>query len=512
MEIKNDLERIAKGEILDDSWSTEIYSVDASNYEIRPLLIVCPKSEDDIQEVCRYCFSKNVPITARGAGTGLLGQSLSDSVLIDCTKHMNKISEIADDYVVVEPGIVKGVLDRELKKKGKFLPPDPASSNYCTIGGMIADNSSGSHCLSYGSTIDFLKEIRVTYSDGRSGSMGDIRCSATGELGNDANGRLMKNLFELLCGQSVAIKEHYPQVSKNSCGYRLDALFNDDYFSPQKIFAASEGTLGIVTSAKMKVIDIPTYRHLLVLGLENLLSAVYIVPLILQSNPTALELLDHSVLSFREIAQGTWNHNTGTGSIGCLLFVEFAGDNLTDIEINVKLCLNKLSYRCVLIVENVADEQSIVRIWQARKSALNRIMKLTIGSRKPIGLIEDTVVSPYRLYEYTEYLQQIYARYKLDYVIYGHAGDGNLHTRPLIDVNSKSEIELLQNLALDVFNKVVRSGGTITGEHGDGLARTRYIEYMYGGEIISLFKEVKKLFDPTFIMNPGKKVIRSQLY
>src|ERR671933_325803 len=508
MEFKDDLKRIAKGEILSDSWSTEIYSVDASNYEIRPSLIVCPQSEDDIQEVCRYCFSKNVPVTARGAGTGLLGQSLSDSVLIDCTKHMNKISEIADDYVVIEPGIVKGVLDRELKKRGKFLPPDPASSNYCTIGGMIANNSSGSHCLSYGNTIDFIKEIRVAYSDGSSGLLGDIKHAAIGELGNDANGRLLKGLFELLSGQSVSLKEHYPQVSKNSCGYRLDALIDDDYFSPQKLFAASEGTLGIVTSAQMRIIDIPTCRPLLLLGFENLLSAVYIVPLILKSNPTALELLDHSAFSFREITQETGNNNTVTGGIDCLLFVEFAGDNLTDVEINVKSCLNKLSCRCVLI-ESVSDEQGIIRIWQARKNALNQIMKLTIGSRKPIGLIEDTVVSPYLLYEYTQYLQQVYARYKVDYVIYGHAGDGNLHTRPLIDVNSRSEIELLQNLAQDVFTKVVRFGGTITGEHGDGLARTKYIEYMYAGKIISLFKEVKKLFDPKFIMNPGKKVIRS---
>jgi glycolate dehydrogenase FAD-linked subunit len=511
MQIKDDLEYIAKGEILSDSWSTEIYSVDASNYEIRPSLIVCPESENDIQEVCRYCFSKNVSVTARGAATGLLGQSLSDSVLIDCTKHMNKITEIADDYVIIEPGIVKGVLDRELKKKGKFLPPDPASGNYCTLGGMIANNSSGPHCLSYGNTIDFLKEVRVTYSDGSSGLLGDMSHSATGQLGNDGNGRLMKSLLGLLSHHSVAIKQHYPRVSKNSCGYRLDALIDDDCFSPQKIFAASEGTLGIVTSAKMKIIDIPTYRHLLVLGFENLLSALYVVPLILQSNPTALELLDHSVSSFGEMTQGTGNNNTITGSIDCLLFVEFAGDNLTDIEINVKSCLNKLSYRCA-VIESVADEQSIERIWQARKNALNRVMKLTIGSRKPIGLIEDTVVSPYLLYEYAKYLQQTYARYKLDYVIYGHAGDGNLHTRPVIDVNSKSEIELLQNLAQDIFNKVIRSGGTITGEHGDGLARTRYIEYMYTGEIVSLFKEVKRLFDPKFIMNPGKKVVRSQIH
>jgi FAD/FMN-containing dehydrogenase len=199
--------------------------------------------------------------------------------------------------------------------------------------------------------------------------------------------------------------------------------------------------------------------------------------------------------------------NPASGS-GCLLFVEFAGDNMTNVERNVNSCINKLSYRCS-VIESVTDEQSLVRIWWARKSALNQVMKLTIGSRKPIGLIEDTVVSPYLLYDYTQYLQQMYIDCKLDYVIYGHVGDGNLHTRPLIDIASQSEIELIQNVAHKVFSKVIKSGGTITGEHGDGLGRAKYIEYMYPSEIYSLFKEVKKLFDPKFIMNPGKKVIQS---
>src|ERR671939_424300 len=240
MEIKDDLKRIAKGEILSDSWSTEIYSVDASNYEIRPSLIVCPQSEDDIQEVCRYCFSKNIPVTARGAGTGLLGQSLSNSVLTDCTKHMNNITEIGDNYVVVQPGLVKGILDRELKKKGKFLPPDPASSNYCTIGGMIANNSSGAHCLGYGNTIDFLQKICVVYSDGSSGLL--FSRNSANKLGGD-NGDKMLNLLKLLSPYLHLIQKQYPKVAKNSCGYRLDAVINDQgFFSPQKIFAASEGT------------------------------------------------------------------------------------------------------------------------------------------------------------------------------------------------------------------------------------------------------------------------------
>ena len=505
MHIRDDLERIAKGEILSDSWSTKVYSVDASNYSITPSLIVCPQSEYDIQEVCQYCFSKNISVTARGAGTGLLGQSLSNSVLIDCTKHMNNITEIGDNYVVVQPGVLKGILDKELKKKGKFLPPDPASSNYCTIGGMIANNSSGAHCLGYGNTIDFLQEIEVTRSDGSCALLCSKRSGFIEELGEDVSRKLIKSLFELLSPHLETIKKQYPRVSKNSCGYRLDSVINDNHFSPQKIFAASEGTLGIVTSAKMSVIDIPLCRHLLVLGFENLLSAVFVVPLILQFRPVALELLDDSVFCDGQSRQGIKTNCQITSRQGCLLFVEFAGDNPIHNETNVKSCKDKLSYKCHLL-EDATDQESIVRIWQARKNALNQVMKLTVGSRKPIGLIEDTVVNPYLLYEYAQYLLHLYAHYKVDYVIYGHAGDGNLHTRPLINISSKSEIEMLESLAENVFNKVIKSGGTITGEHGDGLARTKYIKYVYTSEVVSLFEEVKKLFDPKFIMNPGKKL------
>jgi glycolate oxidase len=155
--VADELRRIAKGEILSDSWSRDIYSVDASHYTIRPSMIVCPSDEYDVEKICQYCFTKSIPITARGAGTGLLGQCLSNSIIIDFTRHMNKILEISDDNVVVQPGLVKGILDKELKKKGRFFPPDPASSNYCTIGGMIANNSSGAHCLAYGNTIAGMK-------------------------------------------------------------------------------------------------------------------------------------------------------------------------------------------------------------------------------------------------------------------------------------------------------------------------------------------------------------------
>ena len=486
MRIADDLLRIAKGEVLTDDWSRQVYSVDASHYEIEPAAVAFPVDEHDVQQACEYGFTKKVPVTARGAGTGLLGQSLSGGIVLDFTKHMNRVIEIGDDYVTVQPGIVKGVLDKELKKKNKFLPPDPASSNYCTVGGMIADNSSGVHCLGYGNTVDFMQEVQVVYADGSAGFAGAL----------EFDGRLAK-LKELLSPHADMICTSYPKVSKNSCGYRLDVVMAER-FMPHKVFAASEGTLGIVTSAKMKIIDVPLYRCMMVLGFADLLPALAAVQEILKLSPVALEMLDHTVT-----LHGKTDGKEEEG--GCLLFVEFAGDRSGRVEGRLAECREKLSGRCS-VLEYASDEQSIAKMWRARKGALNDIMKLTVGSRKPVGLIEDTVVSPGMLADHAANLLQTYRENRLDYVMYGHVGDGNMHTRPMIDLGSGPETELMERIAHKVFARVIGSGGTITGEHGDGLGRVGYIEMMYGKSMTSLFSKVKKLFDPEFILNPGKKV------
>jgi glycolate oxidase len=485
MNIAHDLLCIAKGEILEDDWTRHIYSVDASHYEIEPAAVVYPADEDDVQLLCEYASSNKIPITARGAGTGLLGQSLSYGIVLDFSKHMDRIIDIDDDYVTVQPGIVKGLLDKELKKRNKFLPPDPASSNYCTIGGMIADNSSGIHSLGYGSTISFLEEIKLVYADGQLGF------ASPSNYDNK-----MKKLGELLLPYVHKIRNYYPNVSKNSCGYRLDAVIADN-FNPQKIFAASEGTLGVMTSAKLHILDIPAYRSLVVLGFENMLSAISAVPKILKFSPVALEMLDHTVV----------RSDDGTvDGAGCLLIIEFAGNHsINKVEEPMRACKQELAGRCS-VVEYASDEESITKIWGARKSALNSIMKLTLGSRKPIGLIEDTVVRPHILTEHAANILQIYQKNKVDYVIYGHVGDGHIHTRPLIDTASRKEVELIRNIANKVFAHVIKNRGTISGEHGDGLARTGYIQMMYGKRITLLFSRVKKLLDPSFIMNPCKKI------
>jgi FAD/FMN-containing dehydrogenase len=249
----------------------------------------------------------------------------------------------------------------------------------------------------------------------------------------------------------------------------------------------------------MRILDIPAYRCILVLGFEDLINAVSAVPAILRFSPAALEMMDHTIVS-----HGCQMSVTDDAR-GCLLFVEFAGNSSRSVEERMALCRQELAGKCS-VIEYASDEQSITRIWQARKGALNNIMKMTVGSRKPIGLIEDTVVSPGLLADHAAGLLQTYRENRLEYVMFGHVGDGNMHTRPVIDLDSKSQVELMGRIAARVFAKVIKNWGTITGEHGDGLARVGYIEMMYGKQITNLFSKVKRLLDPDFTMNPGKKV------
>jgi glycolate oxidase len=489
MEIKiaDELRRISKGEVLSDDWSRKIYSVDASHFILSPELIHKPLDDDDVRNICKFCYAKHISITARGAGTGLLGQSLSSAVVLDFTANMNKIIDMGEDYVIVQPGLVKGILDNELEKKRKFFSADPASGNFCTIGGMVANNSSGPHSLGYGSTIDHVQEISITYADGTSGTIGPT-------VKRDEK---ISKMLEIISPSVDLIKRKYPKVSKNSCGYRLDAVLSNKGFYPQKVIVASEGTLGIMTSTRLKIFDMPLYRNLLVVGYQDLQIAMRSVPSILTFSPTALEMLDSSVVS---------SDRKSFNDSGCLLFVEFSGDNRVDVEAKL--------YKCKIRVEGngqvlhtAFDPISIRHIWESRKNALNNIMKFTVGSRRPVGLIEDTVVRPDLLFEYSLFLKQLYSENNLDYVMYGHVGNGNLHTRPMVDIEESSEINLLEGLAKRVFKRVIDYGGTITGEHGDGLARSKYVQQVYGNRIYSLFKQIKHLFDPQMIMNPGKKVI-----
>jgi glycolate oxidase len=486
----SELRKIGISDIFNDDWTRTIYSVDSSHCTVKPLAVTFPSDEHDVQKICSYAYAHGIPITCRGAGTGLLGQSLSDGIILDFTRKMNKILEIGEDYVIVQPGIVKTVLDKELAKKGKFIPTDPASSNYCTIGGMLSTNSSGPHGLGYGSIINYVQGVELVYSNGMMGF-------ADQKNYDERVSKMLKFILSL----DVDIKKYYPNVNKNSSGYRLDAIFdnNTNHVNPQKIFLASEGSLGAITKSRISILDIPEKKSLIILKFGNIFEAASAVPFILQYKPVAMELLD------RGTVLADWKGDDSDDGNSCIMFVEFYGNN-SSIYDNVRKFEDNLRKKAK-ILESGHDQKSVDRAWNERKNSLNSAIKKGIGSRKPAAVIEDTVVHPVILHDYLIFLLKLLAVHKLDYVIYGHAGNGNLHLRPIIDINLENSKSLMNTIAHVVFRHVANVHGSISGEHGDGLLRTKYIPIMYGPAMYDVFKQIKMIFDDKQIMNPGKKVL-----
>jgi len=496
VDVSDELKFSFKGEVSDEAWIKDYYSVDSSNHQIYPELVCFPKDEDDIEISLSSAIKNGLAISCRGAGTSLLGQSLSNGLVLDFTKHMNKILDLdlQSNWVSVQPGVVKGLLDKELRKHDKFLPPNPASSNYCTIGGMVSNNSSGPYGLGYGSILGYLQHVDFVYSDGRKGFAENGLC----------DDRLNKFLLPLFSIQDK-ISSMYPNVSKNSCGYRLDSVFTPT-FNPQNLFAASEGTLAIFNSLKLKILDLPIFRSLYIVYFSSVQNACMYSSKILSTKPVALELLDAPVMD-SSIKSITASNN------GCLLFIEYFYQYQGEIN-NISKLLRNAVYSEGKIVEQAHDVDSINNLWSSRRNALNMAIKYTVGNRKPFTIFEDTAVSINHIHEYITYMLTLYNKHDLSYVIYGHLGNGNLHTRPILtdsnnsdDVLNSTQTKMLDDITKSLFQKVKEYKGTITAEHGDGISRTPYIKNVYNSFILSYFEYIKKSFDPSNILNPGKIII-----
>lgn len=452
-------------------WGDEIlnyYSVDSSFYQIKPKLVVVPKTISDIPSVLQFAKKNNLSVTPRGGGTGLVGSALNDGIILDL-KNFDKI-KVSKDYVEVGGGTYKGKLDAALAKHKKFLGPNPSVGSYCTIGGMIATNASGSRSLKYGSTIDNLLEVTVVLSTGRIVKL-------------PSKTQLASSIMRL--AQSIN-KNNFPQVTKNSCGYRLDAVSSQKV--SQKIIAASEGTLGIIVSAKLRIFKEPRKRSLLILGFVSMKKTVNDCQNLVKLNPSALEIVDNNTMKNFEAKIPS--------KINCLLFVEFD----SKIQQNIKK-LKKITTGRLLRTLN--DKQSIAKWWNYRNSALYYSLKNLLSRESLPHIIEDATVPLDKLEQLITLAQKIRKKFHAKIVMYGHAGNGNIHIRIASKHNDKTTIRRLGKM---FFSEVIQMGGTITGEHGDGLARTDFVKLQYGPKLYSIFTELKREFDPDLILNPNKIV------
>ena len=459
------LESNIKGDILSKQYQRKFYSVDSSAYQIIPEIIIIPKNEEDIIKTIKIAKKFKKSVTVRGAGTGLVGSALNHGIILDM-KKFNAI-RINKKSVTVGTGTLKGKLDQVLQKNKKFFPPNPSIGNFCSIGGMLGNNSSGSRSLKYGSTIDNVLEI--TFIDGNGNKITLPR-----------NKKIGKKIFN-----SIKVdKEKIPKTSKNSSGYRIDKITSEK--NAHKIIIGSEGTLGIILSAKLNIIDEPKNRILFIIEYESILEAAKNSLEIGKTNPSTLEFVDKNTLK-----QIKFNFSK---KAKCLLYVEY-DENIkkSEKEINLK--------NSGKIIQKLTTDLEMSKWWRYRDASLHYSLKSIKKENKVPHIIEDAAVPLERISELFSILKKIEKKYKTKMISYGHIGNGNIHVRLIM---KRKKTEIIKKIAAEYFTEIIKNQGTISAEHGDGLARSEYVKQQYGHKNFQIFKKIKQQMDPKNILNPGK--------
>jgi len=463
------LESKIKGEVHDEKYFKKFYSVDSSSYQIIPQIIVIPINEEDIIKIIKIAKKYGTSVTVRGAGTGLVGSALNNGIIIDM-KKINSI-RINKKSAIVGSGVLKGKLDIELQKKGKFFPPNPSIGNFCSLGGMLGNNSSGSRSIKYGSTIDNIKEITLIDGNGK-------------KITLPKNKQVSKKIF-----QNIKIdNDKIPKTSKNSSGYQIKKITSEK--NAHKIIIGSEGTLGIIISAKLNILDIPKKKILYIIEYKSIFEAAKNSQLIAKTAPSTLEFVDKNTLKHIE-----FNFDKTTQ---CLLFVEY-DENIKNAQKKLKSIISGK------IIQKLNTESDMKTWWRHRDSSLHYSLKSIKKELRIPHVIEDAAVPLVKMSKVFSILKNIERKYKVRTIIYGHIGNGNIHVRL---ISKKENTKLIKNIAIEYFNEVIKNKGTISAEHGDGLARSEFIKKQYGNTNYQTFKKIKQLLDPNFILNPGKIITK----
>ncbi|MDD5311128.1 MAG: anaerobic glycerol-3-phosphate dehydrogenase subunit C [Candidatus Omnitrophica bacterium] len=494
--LEKELRKIIKGDVLFDDLTRHIYSFGASIYKIRPKGIVIPKDKDDVAALVKYAFRNNIPLTARGACTSLAGQAVGNGIIIDFTKYMNKaIDYKGGDTATVQPGIVYGELNKLLARYGKFFPPDPSSGDYCTIGGMIADNSGGPHSVKYGTTADWVLELEAVLANGDR-----VILSPRVKIKD-----ISIPLAELLKNSEEVIKRSVPRVMRSSSGYNVYDILKGDWVDLVKLMAGSEGTLAIITEAKLRLAPLVGMRASLLLFLKDLQSIADIVAELRGLSASAIEFMDETFIKLAVEAEPKLRDLLQNGAKGVLL-VELEENSTPSLDGKIDAVKGRLLKERKLIsgmsVARDADEQD--RLWGVRRAAVpitNRIK----GKKRPVPFIEDAIVPPENLDDFIIGAYAIFEKYGVEACVYGHAGDGNMHIRPLLDMRDKEDLAKIDGIADDFYRMVISLGGSTTAEHGDGILRVPYLKKQFG-PLYDIFVRIKDIFDPKGILNPGKKI------
>lgn len=494
------LKKKIQGECYTDYTRRYLASTDGSIYKILPSAVIYPFNNNDINLIVQFCKDNQLSLHPRGSGGGICGAALGRGIVLDFTKYMNKIIELNynEKYIICEAGVRGGCIAEAVKDSSLFYPVDPSSFEYATIGGMYSANASGSHSVKYGNTNDYVLDVEVILTDGRIFWLSQIENLPYEDLPEN-----FQKIYNLYNSNKIEIEKAYPPLKCNVSGYILKGLVRNNRLHLMNLFAGAEGTLGIISKLKLKLIDRPNYNVLIVAYFDNIKNSVEAVESILPFEPSAIEIMDKSLLNLAREQDSVLEKQIPC-DIDNVLMIEFDGNDFENIhklsskvsEILKNRDLTKRVYLCL-------NEDDKDRFWAIRKAASPMLYKLR-GKSKTTHLIESAAIPVSKLVDYFRLMYSLMEKYKLNFSIIGHIAKGVVHTEPQLNLKSKKDVELLKKLSDAASDIIISLGGTISGEHGEGLNRSYYIKKQYP-HIYPLFTEIKYLFDPYNILNPDIK-------
>ncbi len=512
----NDLQLNIQGDVLVDEFSLGMYSTDASLYQIMPLAIVLPKHEEDVKSALQIAADHKISVLPRGGGTSLAGQTVGQSMILDFSKYMNQILDFSEEerWVRVQPGIVRDVLNTFLATYGLVFAPDPATSSRANIGGMVGNNSSGTKSILYGKTVDHVLEIKALLADGTTLHTRMLSSEARKQITQKETreGQIYKEFEQLIQEHKEEIEARFPKVMRRVGGYNLDEFIHENDWNLSKLLCGSEGTLAVMLELKLNLVPLPNYKSVCVAHFESIGDAVRAVSPILEFQPSAVEILDKTVIELSRENLETQRHcHFIEGNPAAVLLVEFYGDTEKSVLERPELMAKSLDALQLGYAFPFFPEGDTYRdAWLIRKKGLGLMLGLK-GRKKPIAFIEDAAIPLEHLPEYLDRVLAICEKYDTKAAAYAHASVGVLHVRPILDMQSATDIERMKKIATETLDLVMEYGGSWSGEHGDGLVRSSFNEQFFGTKIYHLLKQVKQLFDPEGRMNPGKIVDAQQM-
>jgi FAD/FMN-containing dehydrogenase/Fe-S oxidoreductase len=510
-EIEAELKKRIEGDIRFDRYTRLLYSTDASIYQIEPIGVVVPRHKGDVQAVIEVANKLGVPVLPRGGGTSLAGQTVGHAIVLDFSKYMQNVLEVNKEelWCRVQPGLVQDELNAHVRPMGLQFGPDTSTSNRATIGGMIGNNSAGAHSLTYGKTLDHVIELTVLLADGSAVVLKDLSPEGleSKSRAETLESKVYREISRLAQQHKSEIVARYPKIMRRVSGYNLDEFIKTQPFNLSRMLVGSEGTLGIVVEAKMRLVPKPKWTAMDVIHFNDDIEALEASQAILETAPYALESTDKMILG---LARGNIVQSQRLGFVqgnpNSLLMVEYAGDTEDSVKDQVNQLEALRKARGIGYAATQAFKPEEVRaIWGVRKAGLGLLLG-TKGDKKPIAFVEDAAVEPRKLPEFIKRFREIVTRHDAIAGYYGHCSVGCMHIRPLINLKEESEMKKMVSIAHAICDLVLEFNGAMSGEHGDGLARSHFNAKLFGPALYEAFRQVKRAFDPNNLMNPGKIV------